>query len=64
MEKVRSLGGAAKSDFWLQIKSDVLNLPIELPKCSEASSLGAAILAGVGAGVYKDMEEAIDEGNK
>jgi len=59
VEKVRSLGGAAKSDFWLQIKSDVLNLPVELPKCSEASSLGAAILAGVGAGIYKDIDEAV-----
>lgn len=59
VEKVRSLGGAAKSDFWLQVKSDVLNLPIELPKCSEASSLGAAILAGVGAGIYRDIDEAV-----
>ena len=60
VEKIRSLGGAAKSDFWLQVKSDVLNLPIELPKCSEATSLGAAILAGVGAGIYKDIDEAVE----
>jgi len=59
VEKVKSLGGAAKSDFWLQVKSDVLNLPVELPKYSEASSLGAAILAGVGAGIYKDIDEAV-----
>jgi len=59
VEKVRSLGGAAKSNFWLQIKADVLNLPVDLPECSEAASLGAAILAGVGAGVYKDIDEAI-----
>lgn len=60
VEKVRSLGGAAKSDFWLQVKSDVLNLPVELPKCSEAPSLGAAILAGVGTGIYKDIDEAVE----
>lgn len=59
IKKVRSLGGAAKSDFWLQVKSDVLDLPVELPRCSEASSLGAAILAGVGIGVYKDIDEAV-----
>ena len=59
VEKIKSLGGAAKSDFWLQVKSDVLNLPVELPKCNEASSLGAAILAGVGAGIYKDIDEAV-----
>lgn len=59
IEKIRSLGGAAKSDFWLQIKSDVLNLPIDLPECSEAACLGAAILAGIGAGVYRNMNEAV-----
>jgi len=59
VNKVESLGGAAKSNFWLQIKADVLNLPVDLPECSEAASLGAAILAGVGAGVYKDIDEAI-----
>jgi len=59
VEKVRSLGGAAKSDFWLQVKSNVLDLPVELPKCSEASSLGVVILAGVGTGIYKDIDEAV-----
>lgn len=58
VEKVRSLGGAAKSDFWLQIKSDVLNLPVDLPKCSEAASLGVAILASVGAKVHRSIEDA------
>ena len=59
VEKVKSLGGAAKSDFWLQVKSDVLNLPIDLPKCSEAASLGAAILAGVGTKVYRNVDDAV-----
>ncbi len=59
VEKVKSLGGAAKSDFWLQIKSDVLNVLIDVPKCNEAASLGAAILAGVGAKVYESVEEAV-----
>ena len=59
VERVKSLGGAAKSDFWLQIKSDVLNLPVDLPECSEAASLGAAILAGVGAKVYKSIDDAV-----
>jgi len=59
VEKVKSLGGAAKSDFWLQVKSDVLNLPIDLPKCSEAASLGAAILAGVGTKVYRSVDDAV-----
>jgi len=58
VDTVRSLGGAARSDLWLQIKADVLSTPIEVPQCSEAASLGAAMLAGVGVGVYSDLEQA------
>ena len=64
VKEVRSLGGAAKSDVWLKIKADVLNTPIEVPECSEAASLGAAILAGVGAGVFSDISQAVKEGVK
>ncbi len=61
VKKVMSLGGAAKSDIWLKIKADVLNVPIEVPQCSEAASLGAAILAGVGAKVFSDINQAVRE---
>ncbi len=59
IERVRSLGGASKNDIWLQIKSDVINLPIEVPSYSEASVLGAGILAGVGCGIFPDLEDTI-----
>lgn len=52
IEKVRSLGGASKNDIWLQIKSDILNLPIEVPFYNEAAVLGAGILAGIGCGIF------------
>ena len=61
VEKVRSLGGAAKSDIWLKIKADVLDVPVEVPQCSEAASLGAAILAGIGAEVFSDIKQAVRE---
>jgi len=61
VRKVRSLGGAAKSDVWLKIKADVLNVPVEVPECSEAASLGAAILAGVGAKVFSGINQAVKE---
>jgi len=61
VKKVRSLGGAAKSDIWLQIKADVLNAPVEVPECSEAASLGAIILAGVGAEIFTDINQAVRE---
>lgn len=42
---IRSVGGAARSELWLQIKADVLGLPVQAMTCPEPTSLGAAILA-------------------
>jgi xylulokinase len=42
---IRSVGGAARSDLWLQIKADVLNLSVQATTCPEPTSLGAAVLA-------------------
>lgn len=42
---VRSLGGASRSDFWLQVKADVLGVPVERPACEAAASVGAAAIA-------------------
>jgi xylulokinase len=55
---VRSMGGGARSDFWLQMKADLLGLPIEVPVCEETACLGDAIFAMVGAGVFAGVEEA------
>jgi xylulokinase len=43
--EIRSAGGAARSDLWLQIKADVLGVPFRATQCPEPTSLGAAILA-------------------
>ena len=59
-EIVRSLGGAARSDLWLQMKADMLGIPIERPLCPDASSLGAAMLAAVGIGQFDSIAEAAD----
>jgi len=56
--EVRSLGGGSRSDLWCQIKSDVLKRPIVTLEVSETASLGAAILAGLGAGIYRSFEDA------
>lgn len=53
-------GGATNSDLYLQIHSDVSNLPIYVPSVAQAPSLGSAILASVAAGVYEDISEAIE----
>lgn len=52
-------GGASKSPLWCQILADVLNLPVTVPVVREATALGAAILAGVGVGVYADLEDGV-----
>ncbi|WP_313134468.1 autoinducer-2 kinase [Anaerocolumna sp.] len=50
--------GASKSSLWCQIVADVLGLPVHVPKVKEATALGAAILAGIGVGIYEDVESA------
>jgi len=49
---LRVSGGGARSPRWLQLKSDVTGRPVHSLSVTEAGCLGAAILAGVGAGVY------------
>lgn len=53
-------GGAAKSPLWSQIVADVTGKPVKVPVVKEATALGAAILAGVGVGLYADVEEAVE----
>lgn len=57
---LRAMGGSANSFLWTQIKSDVTGKPIVVPSSDTATTLGAVILAGVGVGMYKDFEEAVE----
>lgn len=50
-QEIRSAGGAARSDLWLQIKADILKIPFIATACDEPTSLGAAILAGQALGL-------------
>lgn len=54
-------GGASKGDVWCQILSDVLGLPVKVPVVKEATALGAAILAGYGAGLYQSISQTARE---
>ena len=56
---LRAMGGSANSLLWTQIKSDVTGKPIVVPASDTATTLGAAILAGVGVGMYDSFEEAV-----
>lgn len=56
---LRAMGGSANSLLWTQIKSDITGKPIVVPSSDTATTLGAAILAGVGVGFYETYEEAV-----
>ena len=58
-EAGRVSGGGARSDLWLSIVASVLGLPLELTESEQGSAFGAALLAGVRAGVFPDAEEAV-----
>jgi len=58
--EIRAIGGGARSDFWSQLKADITGKPLVVPNVTEAAALGAAILAGVGAGHYESAEKAVE----
>ena len=58
-EDLVAVGGAANSVLWTQIKADVTGRRIFVPSSDTAATLGAAILAGVGVGIYADFEQAV-----
>jgi xylulokinase len=63
-DQIVAVGGAIRNEFWMQNKADVIGRPISVPAIEEATPLGAAILAGIGIGVYKDVEDAYNQVNK
>jgi xylulokinase len=56
--QVRATGGGARSPLWRQLQADVYNEPIHRTTADEGPAYGAALLAGVAAGLYRDVEEA------
>jgi xylulokinase len=56
----RVVGGGSKSDMWIQLCVDILGRPFVRPKITEAGILGAAILAGAGAGIVPSLEAGVE----
>jgi xylulokinase len=59
--EMNAMGGAANSAIWTQIKADITGKPISVPGSDTATTLGAAILGGVGIGIYKSFDEAVSQ---
>lgn len=55
ISEMRVCGGQAQSASWNQIKADVTGFPVAVPQVTEAALMGAAVLAGVGAGLVPDI---------
>ena len=59
IEGLTLTGGGARNDVWTEILCDIFGLPVSIPeKLAEATSMGAAITAGVGIGALKSFDEA------
>lgn len=56
-------GGASANDFLMQIQSDLINAPVRRPKCVETTAMGAAYLAGLAVGYWKDKKDVIKNWN-
>ena len=63
-DNITAIGGGTRNAFWMQNKADISGIPVETLEIEEATALGAAMLAGVGAGVYRDLGEAVQRVHK
>ena len=60
IDEIRASGGGAKSPFWRQIQADVFGSKVTTLNSEEGPAFGVALLAAVGGGEYKNIEEACD----
>ena len=58
-KEIRALGGGTRSLLWNQVVADVTGIPLKTLVAAEAPAIGAAILAGTGAAIFKNLEEGI-----
>ncbi len=59
IKRINCVGGGARSPIGLQLKADVLGMPVNTLKIRESACLGSALLAGIAIGVYSSVEEAV-----
>lgn len=61
IDELRAIGGGARSELWLQLKADITATRVVAPQVTEAAGLGAALLAGVGAGCFPSAAGAVQQ---
>jgi len=60
INEFRAVGGGSKSDAWVQLSADILGRSLIRPRVTEAGALGAAIIAGVGSGLFGGYASAVE----
>ncbi|TET48028.1 MAG: hypothetical protein E3J58_07095 [Actinomycetota bacterium] len=60
LKKAIASGGASKNKFWMQMISDVLGIAIKKSYYDSGASIGSAMLAGIGSGVFNSFRHAAD----
>ena len=58
IERLHATGGGARSKVWMQMKADVLDLPVTALKTGDAGTVGSAMLTGIAAGMFRDLSDA------
>ncbi|AYV66731.1 glycerol kinase [Niallia circulans] len=61
VKTLRADGGAVRNNFLMQFQGDILNVPVERPVINETTALGAAYLAGLAVGFWKDQKEIAEQ---
>jgi xylulokinase len=61
IKEIRCVGGGSKSEYWLQLRADMLARPVVKMSQSEAAVIGAALLAGIGGSMWGSIEEAVEQ---
>jgi glycerol kinase len=61
LKTLRVDGGAVKNNFLMEFQSNLLNVPVERPSINETTALGAAYLAGLAVGFWKDCKEIAEQ---
>ena len=58
--KLHATGGGARSKLWMQMKADILGLPITALKTADAGTVGSAMLTGIAVGCFRDLADAAE----
>lgn len=57
---LHATGGGAKSEVWMQMKADILNIPITALQTEDAGTVGSAMLTGIAVGCFSDLQDAAE----